>query len=99
MKQRRIIVWFRNDLRLQDNETLSKAIQMGEEVVPVYCFDPRHFEKTELGFPKTGNFRGKFLLESVQDLRNNLQNLGGDLVILRGKPEEELVTFAERIQA
>ncbi|MCS5490946.1 DASH family cryptochrome [Algoriphagus limi] len=99
MKQKRIIVWFRNDLRLRDNETLFKAIQKGEEIVPVYCFDPRHFEKTDLGFQKTGKHRAKFLLESVLDLRKNLQKFNADLVILRGKPEEELVTLADRIQA
>ena len=75
MKYQRAIVWFRNDLRLTDNETLHQALAMAKEVIPVYCFDPRHFEATELGFSKTGPFRAKFLFESVLDLRKNLVEL------------------------
>lgn len=57
------IVWFRNDLRVHDNEVLLQASQSSETVIPVYCFDPRHFEKTHyFGFPKTG---GKFTLSLV----------------------------------
>ena len=94
MKYNRIIVWFRNDLRIHDQEALSKAVQLGLEVIPVVCFDPRWFEKTELGFPKTGAFRAKFLFEAVQDLRHSLQKLGADLVILQGIPEKVLADFA-----
>ena len=99
MKYNRIIVWFRNDLRLLDNETLFKASEMGAEIIPVYCFDPRHFEKTELGFPKTGAFRAKFLFEAIEDLRAQLKEKEADLLLLRGKPEEEIVTLADRLQA
>ena len=49
------IVWFRNDLRVHDNEALWKACEGAESVVPLYCFDPRHFEKTQhFEFAKTG---------------------------------------------
>ncbi|WP_026946097.1 DASH family cryptochrome [Algoriphagus marincola] len=99
MNFNRIIVWFRNDLRVKDHEALHKACSSGAEVIPVYCFDPRHFEMTEIGYPKTGSFRGKFLLESVADLRRNLRKIGGDLVILRGNPEVEIITLAERVKA
>ncbi|MBY5951678.1 DASH family cryptochrome [Algoriphagus marincola] len=99
MNFNRIIVWFRNDLRVKDQEALHKACSSGAEVIPVYCFDPRHFEMTEIGYPKTGSFRGKFLLESVADLRRNLRKIGGDLVILRGNPEVEIITLAERVKA
>jgi deoxyribodipyrimidine photo-lyase len=95
MKFKRVIVWFRNDLRVHDNENLVKAIQSAEEILPVYCFDPRMFEKTELGHHKTGPFRGKFLRDSVSALRNNLRELGADLIVVQGKPEEELIRLAE----
>jgi len=98
MKHDRILVWFRNDLRIRDNETLIKAIQNGRELIPVYCFDPRMFEKTALGFPKTGSIRAKFLLESVADLRQSFRKLGGDLIILEGKPEEVLIEFAKKTE-
>ena len=84
------IVWFKTDLRLEDNETLVKAIAQSEQVIPVYCFDDTHFETTVYGFKKTGNFRAQFLLESLEDLDKNLRELGSGLVILRGKPEIEI---------
>jgi deoxyribodipyrimidine photo-lyase len=33
------IVWFKTDLRLYDNEALIKAIEQGEQILPIYCFD------------------------------------------------------------
>jgi deoxyribodipyrimidine photo-lyase len=95
MKHNRVIHWFRNDLRLADNETLSKAIQAGKEVIPVYCFDPRMWETTALGYSKTGTTRTEFLISAVQHLWQDLQSLGSDLIILHGKPEEEVIKLAE----
>jgi len=50
------IVWFRNDLRVLDNEVLFKAWVNSESVLPVYCVDPRLFQASTcyFGFPKTG---------------------------------------------
>jgi deoxyribodipyrimidine photo-lyase len=93
----RILVWYRNDLRLHDHEPLHQAIAQGAEVIPVYCFDPRHFGETSFGFAKTGGFRAQFLWESVADLRANLQAIEGDLVIRVGKPEEVLPQLVEQL--
>lgn len=84
------IVWFKTDLRLHDNEALTKAIESSEAIIPVYCFDDEHFRKTEYGFDKTGSFRAQFLLDSLQNLDANLRKLGSGLVVLKGKPEIEL---------
>lgn len=60
-------------------------------MLPLYCFDPRHFKGTHhYNFPKTGNFRVQFLLESVQDLRETLIKHGSNLMIAYGKPEEAI---------
>jgi deoxyribodipyrimidine photo-lyase len=99
MKYNRIVVWFRNDLRLSDNETLTRAIQQGGEIIPVYCIDPRQVEITKLGLPKTGAFRVQFLTEALEDLRNSFIQAGANLVILHGKPEQVLVDFAKQVQA
>jgi deoxyribodipyrimidine photo-lyase len=99
MKYNRVLIWFRNDLRLCDNATLTAAIAEGKEIIPVYCLDPRLFEMTTHGFPKTGNFRAKFILEAISDLKQNFKNLGSDLILLNGKPEEELLKFAKDNQA
>ncbi|NGP77457.1 DASH family cryptochrome [Balneolaceae bacterium YR4-1] len=81
------LLWFRNDLRIHDNEALKRASE-SEEMIPVYCFDPRHFSETSFGFNKTGPFRTSFLIESVSDLRSNLKELGATLIVRTGKPEE-----------
>ena len=44
------IVWFKTDLRIEDNETLVKAVSFSENIIPVYCFDESHFETTTYGF-------------------------------------------------
>jgi deoxyribodipyrimidine photo-lyase len=98
MTKKRIIIWYRNDLRINDNEPLNKAVKAGAEIIPVYCFDPRQFEKTSFGFPKTGAFRAKFLLESVADLRDNLQKLGSNLVIRQELPEIAIPAIAQQLQ-
>ena len=87
---RTIVVWFKTDLRLHDNETLVKAIAQSDSIIPVYCFDESHFTNTEFGFQKTGSFRAQFLLESLVDLDNNLRKFGSGLVIVKGKPEVEI---------
>jgi deoxyribodipyrimidine photo-lyase len=96
---RTIIVWFKTDLRLHDNETLIKAIAQGDVIVPVYCFDDSHFVESELGFQKTGSFRAQFLLESLIDLDKNLRELGSGLIILKGKPEVEIPKVVLRYNA
>lgn len=96
---RTIVVWFKTDLRLHDNETLVKAIAQGDSIVPVYCFDESHFTNSEFGFQKTGSFRAQFLFESLIDLDNNLRKLGSGLLILNGAPEVEIPKIVSRFKA
>jgi deoxyribodipyrimidine photo-lyase len=84
------LVWFKTDLRIEDNETLLKAISQSEKIIPIYCFDEAHFETTPYGFKKTGPYRAQFLLESLQDLDVNLRKLGSVLRIVFGNPEIEI---------
>lgn len=91
---KRTLVWLRNDLRVHDNLPLFEACNLGE-VLPVYCFDPLQFKKSTFGFNKTGPFRSQFLLETVQNLRDSLMELGGNLVIRHGNPIEELSNLVQ----
>lgn len=93
-----IIVWYRNDLRMHDHQAMHEALKLNCPVIPVYCFDNRQFGETSFGFPKTGAFRAKFLLESVADLRRSLQQLGSNLIVRRGLPEQVLVDIATPLQ-
>ncbi|MFC3196972.1 DASH family cryptochrome [Parapedobacter deserti] len=99
MDKRTILVWFRNDLRIHDNEVLLRAVERSHQVVPVYCFDPRYFCDTKYGTKKTGVLRAAFLRENVTELQHSLRQLGGDLVIAHGYPEVVLPQLAEKYQA
>jgi hypothetical protein len=48
------IVWFRGDLRLHDHQALTRAQAECSSLLPVYCFDPRDYEKSPQGYDKTG---------------------------------------------
>jgi len=93
---KKIMVWFRNDLRIHDHQPLLEACSKADMVLPVFCFDPRWFSGTNYKTLKTGYFRARFLLESVQDLRLNLQNRGADILIKTGHPEEVLPEIAQK---
>lgn len=94
-----VVVLFRSDLRLDDNPALAHAIEEAATVVPVYCFDPRHFGRTEYGFEKTGQYRAKFLLESITALRAALQEKGADVLIRRGEPEKVVPDLCKKLGA
>lgn len=97
---KRIVVWFRSDLRLHDNEALTEALERGDEVIPIYVFEDRLFQgETSYGFRKVGKYRTKFIIEAVEDLRASFRNLGIDLVVRRGKAEEEVFKLAQAVQS
>ncbi len=94
------ILWFRNDLRIHDNEALHDALDATENIIPVYIFDPRvFFSKTKFGFPKVGKYRTQFIIESIIDLKQNLQRLGSDLYIRVGNPEDEIPELARKVKS
>ena len=92
------LVWFKTDLRIQDNETLITAIAKSDQILPVYCLDEAHFATTSYGFQKTGSFRAQFLLESLQDLDAQLRALGSGLLLVKGNPAVELPKLAQAYQ-
>ncbi|KAH9610042.1 hypothetical protein KSS87_006869 [Heliosperma pusillum] len=97
--RRAVVVWFRNDLRLHDNECITTANNESTSVLPLYCFDPRDYGKSTSGFDKTGPYRASFLIESVSDLRKGLQARGSDLIVRIGKPESVIVELAKTVGA
>lgn len=83
------LVWFRNDLRVADNASLANAIKENERVIAVYCFDPRQFELSKYGnFKKTEKFRTKFNIESVRELKLNLEKMNISLLVYHQNLEE-----------
>ncbi len=85
-----ILVWFRNDLRIDDHAPLVAAAKRGAPVVPVVCVDLDLPRQTQFGFSRLGPHRARFWLEGLADLRSQLRSLGSDLVVTRGRPEDVL---------
>lgn len=75
MKQ---ILWFRRDLRINDNAILHYA---KDEVLPIFIFDKNILEK----LPKNDK-RVTFIYKSVLALKKNLKKHGLDLLIFFDEP-------------
>jgi cryptochrome len=77
------IHWFRKGLRVHDNPALVEACRQSSIVYPVFVLDP-HFANPEI----VGANRYQFLLESLEDLNQNLIKIGLRLFLLKGKPTD-----------
>ena len=89
------LVWFRNDLRVEDNNVLKYAVDHHQSLIAVYCFDPRHFEVDRFGFKKTEKYRAKFLIESLFDLKENLKKYNIELLVYHRHPEDVVPELVE----
>lgn len=84
------IVWFRKDLRLRDNPTLEFALANKREVIPVFIWD-----EEEGGQWSPGAASRWWLHQSLKSLARSIQELGGCLILEKGKPEEILPLLAK----
>jgi len=82
-----VIHWFRKGLRLHDNPALTAALKPSDgktlAVMPVFILDPEFVRSDSVG-PN----RWRFLIQSLQDLDDNLEKLGSKLFVIRGNPRE-----------
>lgn len=83
---------FRRDLRVPDNTALMNALAMSEHVIPCFIFDKRQIEQNEY---KSDNCV-QFMLQSLQDLHNQLQKRKGKLYYFYGTAEEIVAQFCEQ---
>ena len=68
------IVWFRNNVRLADNECITRALDECDEVLGVYILEPRTWNAlAEL--PRMGSIRANFILQSLDELKGEMQEL------------------------
>ncbi|MDX1734078.1 MAG: DASH family cryptochrome [Halioglobus sp.] len=79
----RALYWFRNDLRLNDNPGLLAQAE-ADRLLLVYIW-PRN--RPWCNVTGMGEQRERFLRESLQSLREGLQLIGQDLLVLHGSPE------------
>jgi deoxyribodipyrimidine photo-lyase len=73
-----VIVWFRNDLRLEDNAALALALRQGAPVIPLYVPTP------EEEFPwAPGGASRWWLHHALHDLDAQLRDRGSRLIVSR----------------
>ena len=85
------LFWHRRDPRTRDNAGLAAAARAGT-VVPVFVYD------TDL-FGTMGARQRAFLLRHVKRLEARYRELGSDLVVRAGDPEDVLVDLADEYGA
>lgn len=80
---------FRRDLRLHDNTGLLEALKNSEEVIPCFILDPQQINKN----PYRSDNGVQFMLESLDDLDQQLQKKGGRLYRFEGKAPAVVATL------
>ena len=88
------VVLFTRDLRVHDHPALTAACRRADRVVPLFVFD----EAVIASRYATPN-RLSALRDSVEALRSALRDRGGELVVRRGDPVDEVHRLAVEVAA
>lgn len=72
------IVWFKRDLRLEDNPVFKEAALSGP-LIALYIVEPELWQQ-----PDSSNRQWSFIFDSLMDLKASLELLGGTLIIRVG---------------
>lgn len=89
-----VLMWFRRDLRVQDNLALAAALESGRPVLPLFIFDERILRS-----PNTRSPRLKFLLNALNALDQSFKAYGTRLQVLHGDPLPALNDLVTRFGA
>lgn len=89
-KEKIEILWFKRDLRTEDNPILSKPIL---RVLPIFIFDENILE----ALPKNDK-RVNFIFENVLNLKEKLKEKNLDLAIFYGKPKDVFDFLSEKFE-
>lgn len=92
MKQRPVVVWFRNDLRLADNPALTAAVRTGAPIIPVYIYDVN-------AAYAPGAASRWWLHESLSALQSAMVKLGATLILRRGDEAETVRSIVQEVGA
>ena len=87
-----VVVWFKRDLRVEDNSALMAAIAEGP-ILPVYVVEPDYWS-----MPYTSARQWQFLKESLIALDQSLTALGQPLWVAVGDIEEVFMRMHQRFQ-
>jgi deoxyribodipyrimidine photo-lyase len=81
---------FRRDLRLTDNTGLLAALEQSERVIPCFIFDPAQVSNENR---YKSNNAVQFMLDSLDDLAEQLAAKGGKLHLFYGHPNDVVTTL------
>lgn len=87
-----LIYWFRQDLRLADNPAFTRACELADTLLPVYCTPVT--TSSPWGFERIGAHRQYFEQSAVSALAEQLRAHGSGLMQVEGDPVERLVALA-----
>ena len=83
------LVWFRHDLRLNDNPAFIEACSHHQFVIPLYIYD----EKNSV----LGGAQAWWLHHSLTSLSNSLNQLGLNLILRKGNPLEIILELVKKV--
>ena len=87
---KRIILWFRKDLRLQDQPCLEEAVNEGAEILPVFIWND-----SEKNSWAPGEASSWWLQQALKSLDHDIRRRSGKLIILKGNPADALTQIVE----
>ena len=93
----RTLLWFRRQLRTDDQPLFERLDTAQDQVVGVWILDPTEHLTVIDGERRSGSNRMQFLLETVDDLRSSLRAMGTELIIRVGNPAEILPDLIESL--
>lgn len=94
----RIMLWYRNDLRVADHEALHNAVGEGAQILPVYIDSCAHDRYELPGNPAIPGFRRKFRLESLCALDQQWRDWNSALVVMTGEPAQVIPLLCAKYQ-
>ena len=93
---RAALLWFKQDLRLDDNPALQAALD-SDSLLPVYILDPRLLRPDRNQRCAQGVLRTQWLLQALHALDNALRQRGSALLVMQGEPEHVIASLAARL--
>ena len=87
------IFWFRNNLRIHDNYPLVQCIKDSTSISFVYIVS-RHLRILD----DHENYKNKFLIDALNQLKINLSDVGYELYIIEGDPSDIFSSLAKQHQ-
>ncbi|MDB5230064.1 MAG: deoxyribodipyrimidine photo-lyase [Chitinophagaceae bacterium] len=92
VKQKVSIMWFRRDLRLEDNAALHYALKSSLPVIPLFIFDRNILDDFEDKYDR----RVEFIHAALTEMQSSLLQLKSSLLVIDGNPLDVFRNLVEQ---